>query len=120
MFKLKYKGGLTYLPLEYPSDQDLEELPHVDFCSPGEWKPDDENNNNEDEIWFDSMEDDEELDDDEFLDSRDGWFQTDKDLKDPELERTVTSLQRAMHFAKICVNGLSSRKKPWDFNALCP
>eukprot|EP00957_Ditylum_brightwellii_P005820 442911-Ditylum_brightwellii.AAC.1 len=36
--------------LEYPSDQDLKELQHVDFCSTGEWKPDEENNNNEDKI----------------------------------------------------------------------
>ena len=48
MFKLKYKSGLSYLPLEYPSDQDLEEPPHVDFCSPGEWKPDERNDNDED------------------------------------------------------------------------
>eukprot|EP00957_Ditylum_brightwellii_P021976 1657549-Ditylum_brightwellii.AAC.1 len=34
VFKLKYKYGLSYLSLEYPSDQDLEELPHVNFCSP--------------------------------------------------------------------------------------
>eukprot|EP00957_Ditylum_brightwellii_P107098 8171345-Ditylum_brightwellii.AAC.1 len=46
-------------------------LLHVDFCSPREWKPDEENDNNEDDIWFDSLEDEEELNDDEFLDSRD-------------------------------------------------
>eukprot|EP00957_Ditylum_brightwellii_P132278 10086535-Ditylum_brightwellii.AAC.1 len=28
VFKLKYKCGLSYLPLKYPSEQDLEELPH--------------------------------------------------------------------------------------------
>eukprot|EP00957_Ditylum_brightwellii_P007059 534162-Ditylum_brightwellii.AAC.1 len=74
--------------MEHPSDQDLEELLHVDFCSPGELKPDEENDDNEDEIWFDSLGDDGELKDDEFWDSRDGWFQTKEDLEDPELERT--------------------------------
>eukprot|EP00957_Ditylum_brightwellii_P107575 8207490-Ditylum_brightwellii.AAC.1 len=60
VFKLKYKC----LPLKYPSDQNLGELQHVDFCSPQEWKPDEENDNNEDENWFDSLEDEEELKDD--------------------------------------------------------
>eukprot|EP00957_Ditylum_brightwellii_P210946 15365586-Ditylum_brightwellii.AAC.2 len=71
VFKSKYKVRLSYLPLEYPSNHYLEELPHVDFCSPREWKPDEENNNNEDKIWFDSLEDEKELKDSEFLDSRD-------------------------------------------------
>eukprot|EP00957_Ditylum_brightwellii_P008456 641233-Ditylum_brightwellii.AAC.1 len=92
VFKLKYKCGLSYLPLEYPYDQDLEELPHVDFFFPRVWKLDEENDNNEDEIWFDSLEDEKELKDDELLDSRDSWFQTDEDLDDPELERTMTSM----------------------------
>eukprot|EP00957_Ditylum_brightwellii_P168485 12825078-Ditylum_brightwellii.AAC.1 len=35
------------------------------------------------------------------FESRDGWFQADEDLEDPELERTVSSLQRALNFAKI-------------------
>eukprot|EP00957_Ditylum_brightwellii_P100434 7655588-Ditylum_brightwellii.AAC.1 len=112
VFKLKYKGVISYLPLEYPSDQDLEELPHVYFWSPGEWKPDEENDNNEDEIWFDSYDDIEELEDDEFLDSRDSWFQTVEDLEGPELERTMTFMQCALNFAKLCVNGLLYKKKP--------
>eukprot|EP00957_Ditylum_brightwellii_P113274 8637463-Ditylum_brightwellii.AAC.1 len=71
VFKLKYKCGLSYLHLENPSDQDLEELPHVDFCSPREWKPDEENDNNEDKIWFNSLENEEDLKDEKYLDSRD-------------------------------------------------
>eukprot|EP00957_Ditylum_brightwellii_P157174 11962288-Ditylum_brightwellii.AAC.1 len=120
VFKLKYKCGLSYLPLEYLPDQDLEELPHVDFCSPREWKPDEANDNNDDEIWFDSLDDEEELEDDEFLDFRDGLFQTDEDLENPELERTVKSMQCALNIAKLCVNGLSYKKKPWGYGTLRP
>ena len=120
VFKLKYKGGLTYLPLEFPSDQDINKLPHVDFCSPGQWNPDEENDGNDDEIWFESMEDEEELSKEEFLDSRDGWFLDEIDLEDPEPERTVTSIKRSLVLAKVYVSGLSYKKKPWDYNALRP
>ena len=48
--KLKYKGGLIYLPLKFPSDQDINNLPHVDFCSPSQWNPDEENDDNDDEL----------------------------------------------------------------------
>eukprot|EP00957_Ditylum_brightwellii_P089390 6806461-Ditylum_brightwellii.AAC.1 len=29
-------------------------------------------------------------------------------------------MQRALNFAKLCVNGLSYKKKPWDCDALRP
>eukprot|EP00957_Ditylum_brightwellii_P207822 15354683-Ditylum_brightwellii.AAC.2 len=53
------------------------------------------------------------------LDSRDGWFETEEDLEDPELERTVTSMQCALNFAKLCVNSLLYKKKPWDCDVVC-
>eukprot|EP00957_Ditylum_brightwellii_P070172 5330952-Ditylum_brightwellii.AAC.1 len=43
-----------------------------------------------------------------------------EDLEDPELEMTVTSMQRALNFAKLCVNHLSYKRKPWDYDALHP
>eukprot|EP00957_Ditylum_brightwellii_P132979 10139340-Ditylum_brightwellii.AAC.1 len=29
-------------------------------------------------------------------------------------------MQCALNFVKLCVNGLSFKKKPWDYDALCP
>eukprot|EP00957_Ditylum_brightwellii_P104136 7932825-Ditylum_brightwellii.AAC.1 len=69
-----YKGKSILSTNQSLAFEDSERILCVDFCSPGEWKPYEENDNNEDEIWFGSMDDVEELEDNEFLDSKDGWF----------------------------------------------
>jgi hypothetical protein len=35
VFELRYINALIYLPLEYPSDSDVETLPRVYLTSPG-------------------------------------------------------------------------------------
>eukprot|EP00957_Ditylum_brightwellii_P168975 12861887-Ditylum_brightwellii.AAC.1 len=32
----------------------------------------------------------------------------------------MTSMQHALNFAKLCVNGLSNKKKSWEYDALRP
>ena len=76
VFKLKYKSGLSYLPIEYPSDDDMHNLPHINFSSPEPWNSEEECDDDDNDTWFECTDDgdDEELDDDECLDSRDGWI----------------------------------------------
>ena len=62
VFKLKHIKGLLYLPMEYPTDNDLDSLPYIDL-----------NDNEDDEVWFE-VPDEEELDDKQFYDSRDGYY----------------------------------------------
>ena len=97
--------------MEDPSDDDIELLPHINFCSPGIWNPDGQHDDDNDEKWFDAS-DGEELDYLEFLDSNDGWS-----IPDDELSATM---KHNLNAAKINVNGLSHHNKPWDFDALCP
>ena len=78
VFKLKYKGGLSYLPLEYPSDLDMKNLPQINFSSPQEWNPELENDDSDDDQ--NSVSDEEELDDAYFDYSRDEWLLDDNDI----------------------------------------
>ena len=43
--------------MEYPTDADIDLLPHVDFSSPVTWNPDKMNNDDDDIAWFDAVED---------------------------------------------------------------
>ena len=74
VFKLKFWSGLMYLPLTYPSDDDINNLPRVYLTSDAEqWNPDVFNDHDIDEQWFDSISntEPEALDDDEFFESQD-------------------------------------------------
>ncbi len=104
VFKLKYKDGLTHLPIQYPSDADIANLPHVYICSPGVWNPEQECDQ-DDDVWYDTLEDPDELDDDDFYDSRDGWISPERLLAEPDAYR-IASVARV--------------NKPWDYEALRP
>ena len=69
VFKLKLVDGLLYLPLEYPTDEEFDTLPHVVFTSPGVWNPDDIKDDEDDLAWFNAVEDPDALDDAEFYDA---------------------------------------------------
>ena len=73
--KLKFHSGLMYLPLTYPSDNEVTNLPHVYRTSDEEqWNPDAFNDRDIDDQWFNSISNEPEaLDNDEFFDSRDGF-----------------------------------------------
>jgi len=73
IFKLRFLEGLSYLPIVYPSQADIDSLPWVYMTSPGEWNPVTQNDEDADTVWFEAS-DEEELDESEFLDSRDGWY----------------------------------------------
>jgi hypothetical protein len=113
VFKLRYQFGLTHMPIEYPQDLDINTLPHVYFCSPGEWNPDGENDNDGDQKWFHTV-DEEELDDDEFVSSRDGWLQEEDFLADPSEDRVLDS----MHHTAAYVQNLARVNKAWDYESL--
>ena len=76
-FKMHYTGGLLYLPMEYPTDANLDSLVHVEFSSPalclGILKMS-EHDGEETLAWFDSVEDDDQLDLFNFYDSHAGWI----------------------------------------------
>ena len=58
------------MPMEYPTDDDIENLVHVEFSYPGLWDPtaDDDDDNDE---WSDACDDEPDtLNYDEFLDYR--------------------------------------------------
>ena len=54
VLKLKIKGGLAYLPMEYLSDQAIKDLPHINLFWPGEWDPDGENDDKDNDLLFES------------------------------------------------------------------
>ena len=87
VFKLRYKGGLTYLPIALPmEDEDMHELNHVHFSSPGIWDPDEENDDQDDIEWFDTTDlDPDALGEEEYWDSRSGWIQHEDKLAEPSL-----------------------------------
>lgn len=74
VFKLKFNSGLMYLPMRYPTEQEIENLPHVYLTSNAEqWNPDAFGDDVTDDQWFDAVDEYEDgaLDDDDFFDSRD-------------------------------------------------
>jgi hypothetical protein len=92
VFKLKYKDGLMYLPMEYPNDDDLASLPRVYMTSEVPWNPDEEADD-DDDVWFDAS-DSEDLEDEEFYDSRDQYFNPGEPLYVDTIERTITNIHR--------------------------
>ena len=109
VFKMKYKDALMWLDVSFPTDEDLDSLPRVQFGSEL-WDPDNENDGEEDEIWYDTLSDPEEMDDREFHDSRDGWFPTEDMLADPHGRLLSASAKVKPEYTK---------KKP-DYAALRP
>jgi hypothetical protein len=78
VFELRYINALIYLPLEYPSDSDVETLPRVYLTSPGTWNPEDENDDDSDIAWYDAVEDPDAQEEEDFYDSREGWLISDE------------------------------------------
>ena len=133
VFKLCYKGGLTYLPIALSTEKDMHELNHVHFLSPGVWDPDEENDDQDDIEWFDTTDiDPDALDEEEYWDSRQsGWIQHEDKLTEPSLYlHDKTPMLRAVNHVEIClnekfeeernINNSSVRKKPLDYEALQP
>jgi hypothetical protein len=119
VFKLRYQGALSYLPIEYPTDTDLLKLTRVYLTSPGEWNPDDENDDDDDIAWFDAKydADDDALDDDTFYESRDEWFIPDDHLANPHYDLLTSTQIYALKCAKVCMNGLEKAKLPIDYES---
>ena len=103
VFDLNYQRGLTYIFLEGPSDNDITDITHVYFGSPGDWNPDNENENDNDDndLLFDAVSDHQEMTDAEFLNSHDGW-----DLFSDKLKKS--SEERILSYSNMC-------KKAVDF-----
>ena len=111
IFKLRLHSGLLYLPLRYPTVNDIETLRHVPLTSEGEqWNPDVYNDRDEDEKWYenkDSFEPDE-LNNHDYLDSRDGSV-----LETNFSTHDDSSIERV-----LC--GVTGKRKPIDFYKLRP
>jgi hypothetical protein len=54
------------MPIEYPLDDDIANLPHVYFATPEGWDPGEENDDGDDTAWLDSLEDPDEMEDEDF------------------------------------------------------
>ena len=119
VFRLNYRGGLCYLPLEWPSENDIRDLPHVNFASPGPWNPDAENDHEGDDEFYDAMIDEDELTQDKFYDSRDGWLLPDDELAAPhnidDPTTVIASLERHIAHVKAQVKDFAARKSPIDY-----
>ncbi|MEL6802173.1 MAG: hypothetical protein AAFO91_00130, partial [Bacteroidota bacterium] len=109
VFKMKYKDALMWLDVSYPTDKEIETLPRVQFGSEL-WDPDNENDGEDDEVWYDTLSDPDEMDDKQFHDSRDGWFPNESMLADPHGRLLSTSAKVKPEYAK---------KKP-DYELLRP
>ena len=105
VFKMRYKDALMWLDIEYTTDEELETLPRVYFGS-DMWDPDEENDGPDDEVWYDAVEDEGEMNDDEFYNSRDGWFASEDSMANPH--------------QRILASNAKVEKKPIDFEALRP
>ena len=76
VFKLKFHFGMMYIPMRYPTDYEINDLPRVFLTSDAElWNPDLFNDREADEQSFDSLSDTaaDALDDNEFFDTRNGF-----------------------------------------------
>jgi len=80
VFRLKYIDGGLYLPMTYPTESELNSLPHVEFTSPGSWDPTFEVDDDIDETWFNEADDPDSLDDNEFFQANGGYFLPDNDI----------------------------------------
>ena len=107
VFKLRYSGGLLYMPMAYPSDADIADLVHVQMSSPTPWNPDLEEDDGDDVLWFDAS-DTEEESYDEFLDAHDGYVLAQDDVNS----------YRSLNQAKVSIFGISSAKKPFDYESI--
>ena len=70
------------------------------------WTPDDENDDEEDDIWFETGLDEQEMDEHEFYESRDGYYLRDEALHLDTQERTINAILRG--------------DKKFDYEALRP
>ena len=99
-------------------------MTHVYFTSPGEWNPEDEEDDDDD--WnFDGDPDPDELDDDAFWESRDGWIQDEETLAqavgDADEINAIRIIKRVqIRRLETMINGLGSKKKDIDYEALRP
>jgi hypothetical protein len=124
-FKLRFQSGLVYLPLRYPSDDEVENLKRVYLTSDAQqWDPDAYNDRIEDDQWYDCSEPDVgALDDDNFYDSRDGFVLETNYIAEvnhivadhPDL--TVATAQQIFEYERQ-MNGVSGKRKTLDFEAL--
>ena len=117
-FRLRHQSALTHLPIEYPSDTDLDQLPRVHFCSPAPWNPDAENDASEDDEWFACSSDEDELDDATFWDSRDGYYLPEHELSRPRY--ATAALLQASRQVSAVVKGFASAPAPRDYDSLRP
>ena len=132
VFKLRYKGGLTYLPIALPmEDEDMHELNHVHFSSPGIWDPDEKNDDQDSIEWFDITDlAPDALGEEEYWDSRSGWIQHEDKLAEQSLYlHDETPLLWAVNCVEIRLNekfedkrniNNSVRTRPLDYEALRP
>jgi hypothetical protein len=65
--------------MAYPTDSELDSLPHVEFTSPGSWDLNSEVDDHNDEAWFNELDDPDALDDNDFFHVNIGYFLPDKD-----------------------------------------
>lgn len=116
VFKLKFKDGLTHLPIQYPTDHhDIQnQPPHVYICSrPGTWNPERECDQ-DDDVWFDTLDDpgaEDEIDEDDFYDSCDGWISHDNLLPEPDMQMIALLSTRVL-------SNVARIKNAWDYEAL--
>jgi hypothetical protein len=106
VFKYWYQGGLLYLPMEYPTDEEIDMLIHVEMTFPLKWNPDEIHDTDDEEEWFKSIEtiDPDAMDYDEFYSVHP--YVGDGDIAGAEAE--VLLLQ-------VYVNPTRSRRKNRDW-----
>jgi hypothetical protein len=71
VFRFKYINGGLNLPMAYPTDSELDSLPHAEFTSPRSRGPTSEVDDHNDEAWFKELDD---PDADEFFHVNNGYF----------------------------------------------
>ena len=86
---MKYKDELLWLPIEYPSDDEINDLINVEFSSPGTSNPEDNYDNEDDMNWFNAESDHDAMDLADFYDAHNNYIIGDGSYADEEGYRQI-------------------------------
>ena len=118
VFKLHYLEGLHYMPIRKPTEEEIsgpDALERIHFSNPAGWNPSEENDSPEDDEWFDAQEE-EQLDDSEFYETREGWIVSEDDLAQPPLWKSE-DFTRMVNDVKIVTKPKKTRRKKRDLES---
>jgi hypothetical protein len=100
-----------YLPLAYPTDSELDSLRHVEVISPGSRDPNSEVDDHNDEACFDTIDDPDAHDDNDFFQINNGYFLPD--------DATLNATNRFAAIAHVNSQNIQcAQQHNWEYDNL--